>query len=101
MTPTALITTSILLGLFVLAGGGYGGLYCVARLKGLRTCLVAAYGCYAAQALLVLAILWLTPLASEWKFFIVLSGAAYAVIPPITWQYLDQLHQPENRLDHS
>lgn len=101
MTPTALITTSVLLGLFVLAGGGYGGLYAAGKLKGVRNFMIAAYACYAVQVALTLLILWLTPLAPVWKFFLVLSGAAYAVIPPVTWQYLEQLHQSENRLDHS
>lgn len=95
MTPAALVTTAMLLGLFVLAGGGYGGLYGAGKLTDQRGYLVAAYACYVAQALVVVAIVWSTPLAVVWKTFLVLSFAAYAIIPPITWRYLEQLHRSE------
>lgn len=96
MTPHQLVTTAVLLGLFVLAGGAYGGLYGAARLRYASGYLVAGYACYAAQALLVAAIVMATPLAPVWKFFIALSGAAYAFIPRFTWRYLERLHATED-----
>ncbi|HKI74963.1 MAG TPA: hypothetical protein VJ998_09980 [Pseudomonadales bacterium] len=95
MTPAALLTTTLLLGLFVLAGGGYGGLYGAGKLKENRRCLVVGYACYALQILLVVAILLTTPLAPMWKAFILLSGVGYGLIPPVTWRYLEHLHHAE------
>ena len=95
MTPVALISTSALLGLFVLAGGGYGCLFSAWKLTERRGFLIGGYACYVMQALVLVAILLITPLAPIWKIFIVMSGAIYAVIPPITWRYLEQLHKSE------
>lgn len=93
MTPAALIYTAVLLGFFVLAGGGYGGLYSAGRLRASRGLIRAGLACYLVAALLAVAICLLTPLAPMWKAFILLSGFAYAVIPPVTWRYLDKLHR--------
>ena len=93
MTPAALVYTALLLGFFVLAGGGYGGLYVAGRLWSRRGLLRAAFTCYFVAALLAAAICILTPLAPVWKVFVVLSGVVYAAIPPITWRYLERLHR--------
>lgn len=92
MTPSALVMTSLLLGVFVLAGGGYGGLYGAGRLTARRHFMLAAYACYGIQLALVITILVATPLAPMWKTFIVISGLVYAVVPPMTWRFLQQLH---------
>ncbi len=95
MTPVALIETALLLGLFVLAGGAYAGLYSIGRLRSRprwvrcgRLCYAAAFACAAVIALA-------TPLDFGWKLLIVGSALAYAVIPPITWRYLERLHAEE------
>lgn len=93
MTPAALVYTALLLGLFVLAGGGYGGLYSAGRLWSNRALLNAGFACYLAAALLALAICLLTPLSPLWKAFVVLSGVVYAALPPLTWRYLEKLHR--------
>lgn len=93
MTPAALIYTAAMLGFFVLANGGYGGLYSAGRLRSSRRLIRAAWACYVVAALLALAICVLTPLAPLWKAFVLMSGLAYAAIPPLTWRYLENLHQ--------
>lgn len=95
MTPAALIYTAALLGCFVLAGGAYGGLYSAGRLWSNRGLIRAGWACYLGAVLLVVAIWALTPLAPIWKAFIAASGAIYAVVPPLTWRYLDKLHRAE------
>ncbi|MDE2150513.1 MAG: hypothetical protein KGJ55_11950, partial [Gammaproteobacteria bacterium] len=92
-TPDALILTAALLGLFVLAGGGYGGLYSVGRLRSSHRLRVTGYALYAVQAALLLAVWLLTPLFVFWKVFITLSWLAYGVIPPVTCKYLEGLHR--------
>lgn len=93
MTPEALVLSSLLLGVFVLTGGGYSGLYGAARLTARNTLLYAAYACYVLQAFAMIVICWLTPLAPVWKVFIVLSWCVYAIVPPVTWRYLVKLHR--------
>lgn len=95
MTPTALIETSLLMGLFVLAGGAYGTLYAFGRLRSrpnlvrmARVCYVLTFGCAVAIAVL-------TPLDDGWKLLILVSAAVYIVIPPITWRHLENQHTQE------
>lgn len=92
MTPIALIETSLLLGLFVLAGGAYGVFYAFGRLRsrpGLvrtgRVFCALTFGC-------ALAVAVLTPLAPEWKLLILASAVAYVFIPPVTWHHLEREH---------
>ena len=92
MMATSLIFTTFLLGLFVFAGGAYGVLYCAAQLRANRSTIHAAYACYAAQLILILLVCLYTPLTALWKLFVVLSGLAYAIIPSVTWRYIDRLH---------
>lgn len=93
MTPGALVPTAMLLGLFVLAGGGYGGLYSAGRLRSSSGLRITGYAMYAVQAALVAAVWALTPLLLFWKIFLTLSWLAYGAIPPITWRYLEGLHR--------
>ncbi|MDE2090634.1 MAG: hypothetical protein KGJ08_01875 [Gammaproteobacteria bacterium] len=93
MTPYALIYTAVLLGLFVLAGGSYGGFYSVGKLWTNAAFIRTGIACYLVAILLALAICLFTPLAALWKIFIVLSCLIYAAIPPVTWRYLAKLHR--------
>lgn len=92
MTPAALLETAILLGLFVLAGGSYGGLYSIGRLGSRRVLVWAGVACWVAALCVALAIVALTPLDFGWKLLIVASAIVYAAIPPMTWRYLERLH---------
>ena len=93
MTPVALLTTAVALGLIVLGGGAYGVLYGAGSLRSSRRLIRAGYACYAGQLLLVLAVCLAAPLATMWKSFLVLSGIVYGFIPPITWRLLHAIHQ--------
>lgn len=95
MTPAALIQTSLLLGLFVLAGGAYAGLYSIGRLRARADWIRLGKFCYLAALSCAVAIAALSPLDFGWKLLILASAAAYAVIPPITWRYLEQMHAHE------
>lgn len=92
MTPAALIETAVLLGLFVLAGGAYGGLYSVGRLAVRPSLVRAARACWVLAFALALIIAAATPLDVGWKVLILASAVVYAVIPPMTWRYLERTH---------
>ena len=95
MTASALLETAALLGLFVLAGGGYGSLYSAGRLWS-RPALIRAGGiCWALTFVLALTIAIHTPLDPGWKLLILASAVVYAVIPPLTWRYLERLHDEQ------
>ena len=90
-----LLLTALLLGLYVALGGGYGLLYAVARLRngiGLRRAALALYALHAVVAIFVVA--W-APLTLGWKALIVASSVGFFVIPPVTWQYLQRIHETE------
>lgn len=95
MTPAAILFTASLMGLFVLAGGAYGSLYSIGRLRGQPVLVRFSGFCYAATLLCALAIAALTPLDFGWKLLILGSAAVYAIIPPMTWRYLQRLHAEE------
>lgn len=95
MTPYALIWTAALLGLFVLAAGGYASLYCVGRLWARPALLQAARLCWVGAFSIAVAIAALTPLHAGWKLLILASAVVYAVIPPVTWRYLERSHLEE------
>ena len=95
MTPSAMITTALLLGGFVLAGGAYGLLYCMARMSNHSALRAGGYLSYAALCLIAFALMGFTPLHLGWKFLIAASCAIYLVIPPVTWRYLTRLHREE------
>ncbi|WP_345797410.1 hypothetical protein [Castellaniella sp. MT123] len=95
MTAASLIETALLLGLFVLAGGAYAGLYSIGRLRARPGWVRIGRLCYAAAFLCAVAVGTMTPLDIEWKLLILASAIAYAVIPPLTWRYLERLHTHE------
>jgi len=95
MTPSALLETAALLGLFVLASGGYGSLYSAGRIWS-RPALIRAGGvCWALAFALALVIAIHTPLDPGWKLLILASAVVYLVIPPMTWRYLDRMHHEQ------
>jgi hypothetical protein len=93
MIPREMVITSLALGGFVLCAGCYGLLYCIARLRASRTLIYGAYAAYAAQLALALAIVLLSSLGGGWKLLVAVSALAYLPIPPVTWRYLETLHQ--------
>jgi hypothetical protein len=93
MTPLQLLATSLLLGFFVLLAGCYGVLYCLGRLGTSVTMLRGSYIAYVLQALVAVAIAASTPLEFWWKVLVVASCIAYLPIPPVTWRYLENLHE--------
>ena len=95
MSPTALLETAMLMGLFVLAGGGYGGLYRLGRLRAQPAMVRAGGICWGIAMLIALAIAVDTPLDPGWKLLILVSALVYAVIPPMTWRYLERLHDEQ------
>ena len=91
-----MIVTSLLLGLFVLLAGCYGVLYCLGRLRAHR-----GLGRAAVVAYLLLGVttglLALTALDFWWKALLLASFIAYWPIPPLTWRFLENLHEPEEQ----
>lgn len=96
MTPAAVLETAGLMGLFVLAGGTYGSLYSIGRLRGQRALVRLSHLFWGVTLLLALVIWVFTPLDFGWKLLILASALVYAGIPPITWRYLERLHKEEN-----
>ena len=95
MTPLQLLATTLLLGLFVLLAGCYGVLYCLGRLGPNIKMLRSSYLAYGLQALVAVATAASTPLELWWKILVVASCIAYLPIPPVTWRYLEELHEPK------
>ncbi|HST28370.1 MAG TPA: hypothetical protein VLK26_08395 [Rudaea sp.] len=95
MTPDALLETAALMGLFVLAGGGYGGLYSAGRLWARPVLIRAGEVCWLVAFAIALAIAVWTPLDVGWKLLILASAIVYALIPPFTWRYLERLHHEQ------
>ncbi len=95
MTPAVFLPTAVLLGVFVLWALCYGVCYCAAQLSGKQCFLVAGFASYGLQCLTALALIALTPLATQWKVLIAASAAAYLWIPLAVWRYLVALHRPE------
>lgn len=97
MTPVELLATSLALGFFVLLAGCYGVLYCMGRLSASVTMLRGGYVAYLLQASAAGAIAAFTPLEPGWKVLVVASCIVYLPIPPMTWRYLENLHQPKGQ----
>ena len=93
MIPREMVLTSLALGGFVLLAGCYGLLYCVGRLRVSRPLIYGAYAAYAAQLAVALGVVALSSLGGWWKLLIAASALAYLPIPPVTWRYLEDLHQ--------
>jgi hypothetical protein len=92
-----LFATAVLLGIFVLAGGGYGIFYGTAMLRSSVRLECTGYVCYAAQMLIVLGLCIASPLNLVWKVFLAASGIAYGFMPPVMWRFLEAMHRGEAR----
>jgi len=95
MTAITLMQTALLLGLYVALAGSYGLSYAIARLRGagpLPAMPLIIYSLHGASAILIVA--W-SPLQAGWKGLLVASSAAFFVIPPITWRFLEHTHRIE------
>lgn len=91
MTAAQSLVTSALLGGFVLFAGGYGLLYCLAKLRnspGIARAAVLAYVC---QGVVTVPLI-LGPLDLAWKILILGSLIVYFAIPQYTWLFLERLH---------
>lgn len=101
MTPDSLVATALLLGAFVLLAGVHGLLYSLAVLLERPSLKSAGYFFYLLHFLVMLTIVFATPLGAWWKLLIAASSVAYLAIPPITWRHLSQIHRNEERLHGS
>lgn len=88
-----MVVTSLLLGLFVLLAGCYGVLYCFGRLRADDRLGRAAAFAYLLQGIATV-LLALTALDFWWKALLLASFVAYLPIPPLTWRFLENLHEP-------
>jgi hypothetical protein len=95
MTPQALLETAVLLGLFVLAGGGYGGLYSIGRIAARPWLVRAGRVCWIIALAIALVITFATPLDAVWKLLVMASAVVYAAIPPVIWRYLERTHSDQ------
>jgi hypothetical protein len=96
MTAAQMLGTSLLLGLFVLLAGCYGLLYCLGRLRASRNLVRAAVAAYLLQGVTT-GLLASSALDLWWKALLVASFVAYLAIPPLTWRFLEQLHEPQEQ----
>lgn len=94
MTPATLLYSAGLMGLLALAGGGYGGLYTLGRMRLNATLRYAAFACYGLVLAFAALIAVSTPLAPGWKILVVASALIYALVPPLTWRFLVKMHEP-------
>ena len=101
MTPDKLIETALLLGLFVVLAGIYGLLYSLAMIFERPPLKTVGYFFYLLNFLLMLTIMYATPLGGWWKLLIASSSVAYLAIPPVTWHYLTRIHRNEEKLHDS
>lgn len=92
MNAQALLPTAALLGAFILFGGAYGLMYTVGGLRHRRAFVTIAFGLFAAQGLVLLAVLAASPLAVGWKLLLLAAYAAFGFIPPRTLRYLESTH---------
>ena len=97
MTPQALLETAVLLGVFVSAGGAYACLYAMGRLRSRPGLIKASLACWLCALVCAAIIAVASPLGLGWKLLILANAAAYVVIPPITWRYLQRLHSEEGQ----
>ncbi len=95
MNGLALLQSGLLLGLYVLLGGGWGLLYTLGRMRTATALRRAATAVSGLQVLVAVAILAATPLALGWKGLILVSTGAFRAVPPLAWRFLQHIH--ENR----
>ena len=98
MMPDSLIVTALLLGAFVILAGVYGLLYSLAVLLKRPALKSTGYLFYLLHFLVMLTIVFATPLGAWWKLLIAISSIAYLAIPPLTWRHLTRIHRHEERL---
>ena len=96
MSALQMLGTSLLLGLFVLLAGCYGLLYCLGRLRASRSLVRAGFVAYLLQGVAA-GLLASGALDLWWKALLVASFVAYLAIPPLTWRFLEQLHEPQEQ----
>jgi hypothetical protein len=96
MTAAQMLGTSLLLGAFVLLAGCYGLLYCLGRLRASRRLGRAAAAAYLLQGVTA-GLLALSSLDLWWKALLLASFVAFAAIPPLTWRFLERLHEPQEQ----
>jgi len=92
MSPENLLLSASLLGIYALLGGIYAVMYAVGCLRRRAAFLNAGRAAYAAQLVVLLALLGWSALAPPWKVFLLVSSAAYLIVPPVTLRYLERLH---------
>jgi len=115
MSGISLLQTALLLGVYVALAGGYGVVYAIAHLQDARLQDARlqdarlqdarlqdasilhriSLALYALHALAATAIVAWTPLRLGWKGLIVASSAAFLIIPPIVWRFLQRTHETE------
>lgn len=95
MTGPALLETALLMGLMMLAGGCYAGLYTLGRAYSRPALIRSGQICWLIAFTSTVVIMVATPLYFGWKMLLLASAAIYIVIPPITWRYLERLHGDE------
>jgi hypothetical protein len=96
MSAAQMLGTSLLLGMFVLLGGCYGLLYCLGRLRASRRLVRAAATAYLLQGVAT-GLLALSSLDLWWKVLLLASFLAFVAIPPLTWRFLERLHEPQEQ----
>ena len=96
MTAAQMLGTSLLLGAFVLLAGCYGLLYCLGRLRGSRNLGRAAAAAYLLQGVTA-GLLALSVLDPCWKALLIASFVVFIAIPPLSWRFLDRLHEPQEQ----
>lgn len=97
MIKLSLLETALLLGAYVALAGSYGLMYAFARLwdaPPLQRISMVIYGFHGVAAVLIVG--W-TPLTLGWKALIVASSIAFFIVPPITWRFLQRMHETEIR----
>ena len=95
MTPQGLLSTALLLGLYVLFAGGYALAYAWARFEGRHKVKGVSVTFFIAHCAVVAVIVVASALAPGWKLLLIASSIAIFAIPPFTWRYLERLHGPE------
>jgi hypothetical protein len=96
MTGAQMLGTALLLGVFVLLAGCYGLLYCLGRLRASRRLRRAAAAAYLLQGVTA-GLLALSSLDPGWKALLLASFVLFAAIPPLTWRFLERLHEPQEQ----
>ena len=95
MTEIGLLQSALLLGLYVALAGGYGFAYTLARIHNAIALHRTSFVLYGLHGLTAIAIVVWTPLQIGWKGLIIASSVAFLAIPPVTWRFLQLIHETE------